>query len=258
MAAYYDQGGERDRLVGPKGVLEAERTKEILLRRLPPAPAVVADIGGGPGHYALWLADLGHAVQHRDLMALHVEQVRATGHPSVRTSVGDARAVDLPDSSVDAVLLLGPLYHLHERADRIQALQEAKRIVRSGGPVHVAAISRWAPRLDGAVQERLYETNPGFLSLLPEVERTGDLPPARPNGFFGYTHRPPDLADEVAHAGLHLDDLVGVEGIPLAASDVEARIGDPETWAVLLDAARAVERVPELLGLSPHLIATAS
>ena len=153
MRAYYEQGKERDRLAGPKGVLEFERTKEILQRRLPTPPAAVADIGGGPGRYALWLADLGYAVQHRDLMDLHVEELQAFAHPSIRTRTGDARHLDLPDSSVDAVLLLGPLYHLPEREDRIQALTEARRIIRSGGTVFIAAISRWAPRLDGILPD---------------------------------------------------------------------------------------------------------
>ena len=122
----------------------------------------------------------------------------------------------------------------------------------------VAAISRWAPRLDGVVQERLYEDNPHFLELVPEVERTGILPAVTPNGFVGYTHRPGELAEEISEAGLRLDDLVGVEGLPLAGTDMQSRITDPTAWQVLLDAARAFERVPELLGLSPHLIATAS
>jgi SAM-dependent methyltransferase len=258
MRAYYEQGKEQDRLAGSKGALEFERTKEILQRRLPPAPATVADIGGGPGRYALWLAELGYAVQHRDLMELHVAQVQAFGKPMIQTAVGDARYIDLPDSSVDAVLLLGPLYHLPDRSDRIQALNEARRVVRAGGPVFIAAISRWAPRLDGVLQERLYEQNPEFLTLLPEIERTGQLPPVVPNGFLGYTHRPDDLADEVVEAGLNLDDLVGVEGLPLAATDMRSRGGDQTAWNVLLDAARAIERVPELIGLSPHFIATAT
>jgi SAM-dependent methyltransferase len=258
MRAYYEQGKERDRLESPKGVLEFARTKEVLRRRLPPAPGTVADIGGGPGHYARWLAELGYTVHHRDLMDLHVDQVRAFGNPAIQSTVGDARHLDLPDSSVEAVLLLGPLYHLTEREERIRALEEARRIVRAGGPVFIAVISRWAPRLDGVLQERLYEQSQDFLSLLPEVERTGKLPPVVPNGFVGYTHRPVDIADEVAAAGLLLDDVVGVEGLPMATTDLQSRMDDPAAWNVVLDAARAIERVPELLGLSPHLIATAT
>ncbi len=65
LQAHYSHGREWDRLDDPKGVVEFERTKEILHRRLPAAPAVIADIGGGPGRYALWLAELGYAVEHR-------------------------------------------------------------------------------------------------------------------------------------------------------------------------------------------------
>lgn len=258
MRAYYEQGKERDRLAGPKGLLELTRTQEIVQRRLPAAPAVVADIGGGPGRYALWLAEQGYSVQHRDLMELHVRQVEEWGHPSVRTALGDARHLDLEDSSVDAVLLLGPLYHLTDREDRVQALREAARIVRPDGCIFVAVISRWAPRLDGVLQERLYERSPDFLTLVPEVERSGVLPPVIPDGFVGYTHRPGDLTDEVADAGLRLEDLVGVEGLPLSAADMQSRVDDATAWNVVLDGARALERVPELLGLSPHLIATVS
>ena len=80
-----------------------------MLRRLPAAPAIVADIGGGPGRYALWLASLGYRVEHRDLMALHVEQLTADAAeaPGIHTGVGDVRDLDLPDASVDAVLRPG-------------------------------------------------------------------------------------------------------------------------------------------------------
>jgi SAM-dependent methyltransferase len=156
LSAHYERGLERDRLSSTgRGQLEFERTAEIVGRRLPDAPAVVADIGGGPGRYALWLASLGYLVEHRDLMPLHVGQLKAdaAGLPGVRTAVGDARDIDLPDASADAVLLLGPLYHLVDRQDRVRALSECARVVRPGGPVFAAAISRWAVRIDGMLRE---------------------------------------------------------------------------------------------------------
>jgi SAM-dependent methyltransferase len=63
--------------------------------------------------------------------------------------VGDARALRLADASADAVLLLGPLYHLPERAGRLKALAEARRVRRPGAMVLAAAISRLASTLDG-------------------------------------------------------------------------------------------------------------
>src|SRR5918993_4648290 len=56
---------------------------------------------------------------------------------------------------------------------------------------------------------------------------------------------------------LEVVDLVGVEGLAFALGDLDQRLDDPVGRAVVLDAARAVERVPELLGLGPHLLATA-
>ena len=56
IAAFYALGLERDRLLGGQGALEFARTKTLLERYLPAPPAVIADIGGGPGRYAMWLA----------------------------------------------------------------------------------------------------------------------------------------------------------------------------------------------------------
>jgi SAM-dependent methyltransferase len=259
MHAYYELGQEAARLgaSGP-GLLEFERTREIILRALPPAPAVVADIGGGPGRYALWLAGLGYRVVHRDLVPLHVREVVAAAGPQARieSAVGDARDLDLADASADAVLLLGPLYHLRRRADRVRALGEARRVVRPGGPVFAAAISRWAPRLDGELRDRLYEPFPHMRELTPEVERSGVLPTLQPGSFSGFCHRPAQLRGEVRDAGLAVVDLVSVEGPASLLGDLAERLDDPVARAVVLDSARATERVPELLGIGPHLLAT--
>ena len=258
LHAYYEQGEEVDRLDEPFGQVEFLRTTEVLSARLPPVPAVVADVGGGPGRYSLWLAGLGYDVHHRDLVPLHVEQLRATdGSGRVDSAVADARALDLPDASADAVLLLGPLYHLPGRADRVQALAEARRVGRPGAHVVAAVISRWAPRLHGVLTQQLYREHPQIRELVDVAETDGLLPPLFPGSFTGNTHRPDDLREEVAAAGLVLEDLVGVEGMSFAVADLGERLADPVDREVVLEAARAVQRVPELLGLSPHLLAVA-
>lgn len=260
LEAYYARGLEADRLVsdGP-GMLEFVRTVEIIERRLPTAPAVVADIGGGPGRYTAWLAGLGYEVEHRDLIPAHVEQARAgvNGAATVRARVGDALDLDLADASVDAVLLLGPLYHLRRRADRISALREAMRIVRPGGPVFIAAISRWAPRLDGVLRVRLYLEYPDTGNYVDTVERVGWMPPLHPGMFTATCHRPGQLRAEVRAAGLEVADLVSVEGAAWLVADLPDRLADPVDREMVLAALRATERVPELLGVGPHLLVTA-
>lgn len=261
IRAYYERGEERDRLSDGRGQLEFIRTTEILARRLPPPPAVIADIGGGPGRYALWLASLGYQVEHRDLMPLHVSQLQAdadaAGLPGIHAAIGDARRLDLPDSSADAVLLLGPLYHLTKRTERTAALREAARILRPGGPLFAAAISRWAARIDGIMATRIYLKYPAVLDLIDDAERTGVFPPVHPGAFTSYSHRPADLRAELTEADLEVTDLVSVEGPAMILPDLDTRMADPADRTAVLDGARILESVPELVGFGPHLLATA-
>ena len=265
MRTYYELGEEQARLAdGAVGHLEYERTREIVLRHLPPPPAVVADIGGGPGRYSHWLAGLGYQVVHRDLMPLHVAQLQESqlqqaqdAGARIDSAVADARDLDLADASVDAVLLLGPLYHLDQHQDRMAALAEARRIARPGAPVFAAAINRWAMRLDDVLRRRRYEQLPDLEKMLEPLERTGRITPLYPGSFVGYAHRPEELRAEVRAAALHLTSLVSVEGPAFLLGDLPERLADPEDRRVVLDTIRALEQVPELLGAGTHLLATA-
>jgi SAM-dependent methyltransferase len=242
MFEYYERGAERGRLDAPAGQLEFARTRQIIVRHLPPPPATVADIGGGPGRYSLWLAALGYRVLHRDVVPLHVDQLRrqAAGKARIDSAVADARDPGLDPGSADAVLLLGPLYHLDHRADRRKALAAAARVVRPGGPVFAAAISRWAARLDGVLRNRLCQASPLAEPMLTGSERTGRLSPLSPGGFAGYTHRPGQLRAEITASGLRLTDLVSVEGPAFLLSDLGERLADDEDRRVVIETATAL------------------
>jgi SAM-dependent methyltransferase len=257
LHAYYARDKERERLSSGVGLLEFVRTLDVIGRTLPSAPATVADIGGGPGRYTDWLVEHGYRVVHRDLVAEHVANVRLQHPTDVDSAVGDARALDLPDASVDHVLLLGPLYHLSERADRVVALREAGRVVRPGGRIHVAAITRWAARLHGILLDRVHEAYPAIIDMIDDMERTGWMAPLAEASFTGYAHTPREFADEIAEAELDLESLVAVEGMAIALGDLDDRLADPHERDHLLHTLRAVEDVPDLLGIGPHLLATA-
>ena len=101
-SAYYALGGEQGRLDQGYFPLERARTQEIVLRHLPPSPAVVLDVGGAAGAYALWLAARGYEVHLVDPVPLHVEQAMRASAPSehalASASVGDARALTREDA----------------------------------------------------------------------------------------------------------------------------------------------------------------
>src|SRR5262245_4336026 len=153
IRVYYETAPEHERLNTGCFQLEFERTKELLLERLPRPPATILDVGGGPGLYALWLADLGYEVHLIDPVANLVEFGRTRSknadRPIASCSIGDARQLDWKNNSVDAVLELGPLYHLISHDDRLLALKEAFRVLRPQGQILAAAISWFASALDG-------------------------------------------------------------------------------------------------------------
>jgi hypothetical protein len=93
--------------------------------------------------------------------------------------------------------------------------------------------------------------------MVDEMERSGRVEPVHEAAFTGYAHTPDQLRDEIARSGLRLDSLVSVEGPGLLLGDLGERLDDPDERALLLQTLRAVEAVPELIGLGPHLLATA-
>jgi SAM-dependent methyltransferase len=261
IAAYYDRGEEAGRLED-WGRLEFARTMQLLDRYLPSPPAVVLDVGGGAGAHAVPLTDQGYEVHLLDPMALHVEQARAAGTTLASARIGDARDLPHDDASADAVLMLGPLYHLTDAADRGRALTEAARALRPGGLLAAAAISRFASTLDGIARRFLLD--PAFEEIVERDVADGQHrnPQRVPHWFTtAYFHRPDELEREVLDAGLELRALLAVEGpfgAGAEAGALDAWLDDAERREVLLRAIRRVEAERSLLGASPHILALAT
>lgn len=260
VQAYYARGIEIGRLFRGHGTLELARTQEIILRHLPPPPGAVLDVGGGPGIYACWLASRGYGVTLIDASPLHVEQARAAStrqpeHPLAGCRLGDARRLDGRDASARAVLLLGPLYHLTEQRDRLQALREARRVLEPRGLLFAAAVGRYASLLSGVAENLLRD--PEFAAIVARDLRDGQHRNPTDKEYFtmAFFHRPEELEAEVREAGFNLVELLGVEGPGWLLPDLEQRWADPAERERLLQAARAVESEPTLLGLPPHLLA---
>jgi SAM-dependent methyltransferase len=260
IADYYDRWPEEDRLQLGPFQLEEARTQELIQRFAPPPPATVVDVGGAAGAYALWLAGLGYPVQLIDaaprLVAEAGRRSAAAAHPLASCRVGDARALDVAAESADVVLLLGPLYHLTDAGDRAQALGEAARVLRPGGWLFAAAISRFASALDGLVHDLL--DDPEFAPIVEQDLRDGQH--RNPTGkldYFttAYFHRSDELGDEVRAAGFDVRGVYGLEGPGWILPDVAARVSNARQREALLCLARLVETEPSVLGMSAHLLA---
>lgn len=255
VSAHYTAGEEHRRLTGQPS-LELLRTRLLLERFLPPPPARVLDVGGGAGVHASWLAERGHRVRLVDPVPLHVAQACAVG--GFDAVEGDARDLDEPDASYDAVLLLGPLYHLVSRDDRLRALREAARVARPGAVVVVAAISRYASTFEGYFR-RLVD-RPGFAAIMTRDLRTGQhRNPDRVPEFFttAYFHTPDELTTEIEEAGLCPEAVLPVEGPLHWAPDLGHRLADPEQRRLLLDVLATLERDPAATAATAHLLGVA-
>ena len=262
ILSFYRQTQESKRLTKDvRGQIEFARTQEIITRYLPPPPAIVLDIGGGSGPYACWLAKAGYEVHLVDPVDLHIEQAKEASnqqpeHPIASISLGDARTLRFSSASADAVLLLGPLYHLIDKNERLLALREAHRVLRNGGVMVAAGISRFASLLDFFRKDRLGDSI--YRGIVQNDLETGyHQNPTENLEFFtdAYLHRPEELSSEVIEAGFQHQTTLAVQGPAWLFESVENYWADPDQRAAVLDLIRKVESEPSILGTSAHILA---
>lgn len=261
ILAFYARVEEENRLVSGRSRLELARTQELLARVLPAPPARIVDVGGAAGVYSTWLAERGYEVHLVDASPRLVAEARRRDagrpRPIASFSVADARSLPQADDSVDAVLVMGPLYHLTDAADRVRALAEARRVLRPGGRVAVAAISRYASALDGLA--RNLAVDPAFVRMRDRDLRDGQHrnETDRPDYFTtAYFHRPDELGREMDAAGFADVSVKGIEGPGWIIADFDERWDDPALREDIMSIARAMESEPAIIGASAHLLAT--
>lgn len=248
---------EWERLSGGAGALEFAVTKALIERHLPGSGRVL-DIGGGPGRYSQWLAERGFRVTLADAVPelLDIARERVSGIDEIVTA--DARDLSRwPDDSFDAVLCLGPLYHLTDAADRRRAISEVIRVLRPGGPAAFALITTYSHlrRFISRPEDHAEFADPEFLRRIMEE---GIYQRAARGTFNGYAVAPADAAKEFDGSGLQMLTLAAIQGFlsdPYPGNNLEQlRATQPAAYerifAVLLDSTTD----PTLLGAATHLL----
>ena len=265
MKEYYDSFGEREweRLEKPHdGALEFAVTTHAIAARLDPHSRVL-DIGGGPGRYAIWLAEHGHRVTLADLSPVLLEiaerKTDGIGVAHLIEEIAEADARDLsrwPDGSFDAALALGPFYHLPDPTDRDSAASELARVLRPGGVAFVALMPRYAflRRTIALPDERRRLLQPGFLQALLERGEFHNDVPGRFTGGFGV--RPQEVEPFFTGHGFEKLDLLALEGIlpDLQGELAEMAREDRTLHRAALEVVFATAGDPSIFGLSNHLL----
>jgi len=263
VMSHYELNNERQRLSIGTGQLEFERSKELITRHLPEKPATILDVGGAAGVYSLWLATEGHEVHLVDPVPFLVEQAKeasaAQKNAHIKSiSVGDARRLEFPQSFADIVLLMGPMYHLVEKSERLIALSEAHRVLKKSGFLIVAAISKFASTLDGFVQG--YMDDPKFVEIAAQDLADGQhRNPFDDLSYFttAFFHHPDELRREIGEAGFALQNTFAVEGFGWMLQNFEDHWNNPKRRERLLRFIRSTETEPSMIGISAHLLAAA-
>jgi ubiquinone/menaquinone biosynthesis C-methylase UbiE len=260
---HYSSGYEAQRLQSGSSLIEFARTQEIVMRYLPEPPAVIFDVGGGPGIYACWLAKQGYEVHLIDVNPLHVELSRQASQRQPEAAlasieVGDARNLKRSDASADMILMFGPLYHLTERVDRLTALREAYRVIRSDGLLLAVGISRFTSALDGMRQG--FFDDPVFTRIVERDLMDGQhRNPTNNANYFttAYFHHPDELRTEVEESGFLYEKTLPIEGPLWLLDNVVNNFADIKQRKQFMKVARLLEGESSLLGTSAHLMVVA-
>jgi len=258
VLAGYNGGIEKGRLHRGLGLIEFARTKEILLETLPPAPAVIYDIGGGYGEYAYWLTSLGYEVYLYDIAKGNIRLAEDMGKElnlTLRTAaVADARNINRPHCSADAILLFGPLYHIIERDERLECLRECRRLLKPGGLLFTANISSCSTAIKyiAFYDKKPNIDDPEFFRMLETTVKTG-IHTKKPMGL-AYFHKPEELRNELEASGFSDIDLRGVIGPCWLIRNLDEAWADAEKREAIMKMVRLLEKEESIIGLSTHYL----
>lgn len=240
--------------------LEKHRTEFAVSLRainefLPSPPCAVLDVGGGPGRYAIELSRQGYRVTLLDISRENLRLALQKASEAQVSLAGTihANALDLSkldSAGYDAVLLMGPLYHLLSHGERAQAIREAMRVLRPGGRLFAAFITRFAPFRYQAIGEPAWLVeNPEYALQLLE---TGIHD--QPTGFAkAYYAQPDEVMPFMEGCGLRTLNLVGCEGV-VAEHEEKVNALTGKAWEAWVDLNYKLGQDPTLYGASDHLL----
>jgi len=145
LTEFYNKYNEEKRLLRPYGRVEYITTMNYIEKYIGERKNLkIIDIGCATGRYALPLAEEGHQVTAVDIVPYNIgilKQKAEKAGISIEAHVGDALNLKkYKDNSYNIVLYLGPIYHLFTADEKIQALKEAKRILKPGGLLFISYI----------------------------------------------------------------------------------------------------------------------
>jgi 2-polyprenyl-3-methyl-5-hydroxy-6-metoxy-1,4-benzoquinol methylase len=256
IAAYYNNDPERENSRLERHQLEFDLTWRYLTEYLP-VQGHILEVGAATGRYTLGLAKRGYRItavdMSKNLLEIARKRIQEEGvEENVSIMHADARDLNgITKKDFDAVLLMGPLYHLVEEADRKTALKEAADHLKEGGILFSAFISRLG------IMGDLLRSMPEWIENEAEVQNIlaiGKNPDHIPgSGFRGYFAKTSEILSFLEATGFETLTVVGVE--PAISSDDESynrlQGRQRQLW---LDLLHEISTEPSIIGASRHIL----
>lgn len=250
---FYDAGVEIEWTRMDRHPVEFAITKRILKEYLPSPPAKILDLGGGPGKYAFELSRQGYEVALMDLSPANIrfaqEKNSTAAFPIHEVRIHDAsQPLPHPPDTFDAVLLMGPLYHLTEDEQRQTAVKNALHVLKPGGILFATFIT-----LMGALRAVIIN-DPNQLErewLTMEHGLNGaDL------GFTeAYFARIPEIETLMQSAGCECLEMIGCEGFSVIIEEHFLQTDmNEKTWQKWVDLNLEFGRHRTALEASDHIL----
>lgn len=208
----------------------------------------ILDIGAGTGRYSVALAREGFNVTAVELVQHNLDILRSK-HENVKSWQGDARKLSfLSDESFDITLLFGPMYHLHSDEERLEALNEAKRVTRKGGFILVAYLMNEYAVLSYCFKEGKIKDVMAKNTLSKDFHTITNIN----DDLYSYT-RLEDMDRLNSKAGLTRVKVFAPDG---AADYMRRELNalDEESFRLFIEYQLAIAERSELLGASSHTV----
>lgn len=249
---FYTSYDEDSRLALRHGSVEFLTTMRYIEKYLRPESRVL-EIGAGTGRYSHALARKGYSVDAVELVPHNIDVFRKNTLPGEHVAVTEGNALDLSsfaDDQYDITLLLGPLYHLYNEADKRQALREAIRVTKPGGIVFAAYVISDGSLLDEGFMHGKIDVAAYLQDGLLDAETFAAH--SQPEDLFELV-RKEDIDALMAAFPVRRLHYVATDGLSLLIREAIDKM-DPEVFALYLKHHFVICERPDVVGLSSHVV----